>query len=95
MILGADATIDNPPTGKKWFYLYYFEVGIRVLPSPFFDQVIGDYRIHTCQLKPDSISKIICFELPCHASLVVPTVDLFQYFFYICSSGVWFYFHSW
>lgn len=94
VIPGVNAIIDRPPSGKIDFYLYYFEVGLRVPPSTFFGQIIETYKIHTSQLKPKSISKIICFDLLCHTSLVVPMIDLFEYFFRICSSGDWFYFHS-
>lgn len=41
-----------------------------VPPTPLFGQIIEAYKIYTCQLKPKSISKIVCFELMCHASLV-------------------------
>lgn len=65
---GPDAVIDRPPLGKVGFYLYKFDVGLRMHPSPFFGSIIEAYKIHTCQLKPNSNSKVICFELLCHAS---------------------------
>lgn len=82
------------PPGKVGFYLYYFEASMWVPPSTFFGSVIPACKIHTCQLKPNWISKITCFELLCHAPLVVSTVVLFQYFFCICSNGAWYYFQS-
>lgn len=39
-ILGLTATIDHPTSSKVGFYLYYFEVGLRVPFSPFFGQII-------------------------------------------------------
>lgn len=83
-IPGAGATIDQTTPGKIVFYLYYFEEDLRVPTSIFFGQVIDAYKIHTCQLKPNSISKIICFVFLCHASLVIPMVDFFNpYFLYV------------
>lgn len=75
--------IARPPTGMIGFYPYYFEVGLRVPPSPFSRSIVEANQIHTCHSKPNSISKIICFELLCHVALFVHTFDLFQYFFHI------------
>lgn len=91
---GTSTVIDRPPLSKVGFYLYYFEVGLHVPPSSCFGCIVESYKIHTFQLKPNSISKVVCFELLCHASFFVPTMDLFQYFFCICCNGTWYYFSS-
>lgn len=57
---GLDAVIDRPPLGKVGFSLYYFEAGLHVPPSPLFGSIVEVYKIHTCQLKPNSNSKVIC-----------------------------------
>lgn len=87
---GSTTVIDRPPSSIVGFYLYYFEVGLRVPPCSFFGSIIESYRVHTCQLKTNSILKVVCFELLFHASLVVPTIDLFHYFFRICSNDAWY-----
>lgn len=73
--------ISFPHLGEVGFYLYYLEAGLHVPPSSFFDSIIEAYKIRTFQLKPNLILNVICFELLCHATVVVPTVVLFQYFF--------------
>lgn len=47
-IPGACITIDNPPLGKIGFYLYYFEIVLRVPLLAFSCQVVGAYIIQTC-----------------------------------------------
>ena len=60
--------------------------------SSFIGEVIEAYFTYICQLKPNSISNLICFELLRNVALVVPTIDLFPYFFCICRSGGSYYF---
>lgn len=48
IIPAATMVIYHPPPGKIVFYLYYFEVGLCILVSPFFTQIIKAYKVHTC-----------------------------------------------
>lgn len=77
----STSIIDFPPSGMIGFYIYYFKVALHVPASPFFGFIVEAYKIHTFELKPNSISKIVCFEILCYVILVVPTVALFQYLF--------------
>ncbi|CAI9273758.1 unnamed protein product [Lactuca saligna] len=52
-----NAFIDRPPLCNVGFYLYYFVASLRVPPS-IFGSIIEAYKSHTCQLKPNSISKL-------------------------------------
>lgn len=54
---GLTSIIDRPLPGKIGFYHYYFKVGLCVPPSCFFGLIVEAYKIHTYQLKPNSISK--------------------------------------
>lgn len=45
---GPIEIIDRPPLGKIAFYLYYYETGLNVPPSSFFELIVKAYKIHTC-----------------------------------------------
>lgn len=81
ILLSTNVIINRPLPGKVGFYLYYFEVGLHVPTLAFFGLVIEMYKIHTCQLKPNSISKIVYFEFLSHASLVFPILCCSSTFF--------------
>lgn len=77
-IPSSRANIDRLPLGKIGFYVYYFLAGLSVPPSAFFRQVIEAYKNHICQRKSNSMPKLICFKLLCHASLVMPNVAMMR-----------------
>lgn len=65
-----------------------------VPPYSFLGLILQAYKIHTCQLKSNSIYKIVCLEFLCHVVLMVLTVAFFQCFFRKCSESAWYYFRS-
>lgn len=85
------SAVEKLPPGKIGFYVYLFRGGLCVTPL-FFGGVIIEYDTRMCQLKPNSISKIIFFDLLCHLTLVDSTLGLFLYYFCIYNSDAWFYF---
>ena len=87
-------SVMTPPPGKIAFYTAFFETGLRFPPTAFFGEVITHYKTHIAQLKPNAVSKLVCFELLCHGASVLPSVLLFRRFFHIHRSGGWYTFRS-
>lgn len=58
-----------------------FEAVLRLLISDFFDEVMHEYGFSVDDLTPNTVNKIVGFELNCQALGILPQLRDFQTFF--------------
>ncbi|CAH1432849.1 unnamed protein product [Lactuca virosa] len=76
----------DPPPDKVGIYVKTMEAGLRFPISKFLEDLFSHYFIHISQLKPNSMFKIVAFELMCKAKKVGPCVPLFRILYRLSSS---------
>lgn len=78
-------TVADEAEGWVSFHKDYVSVGLKY-PFPYFlIKFLNHFQIALTQLYPNAVHYIICFEALCRLKKVVPSVNLFCYFFTVSS----------
>lgn len=91
--LSFSFVLEDPP-GKIEFYLRHLVCGLMLPPSCFFLKVLCLYVVHIVQLCPNTVSKIVTYEVFCVAHTIPLNVSLFCYFYHLKRYVDWFSFRS-
>ncbi|KAI3504146.1 hypothetical protein L1887_32691 [Cichorium endivia] len=76
-----------PPEGKTGIYLKTFDAGYRLPTSDFMEEVLRRTPVGLHQLTPNSVNKIVAFELLCRSHGIAPDFYIFKHYFRFAAVG--------
>ncbi|MFS7994806.1 hypothetical protein Hanom_Chr12g01110431 [Helianthus anomalus] len=83
-----DYTALDAPPGYITLYSYFFKEGNFRLPiTKFIGEVLTCYGLHIFQISPAGMPRITHFEFICRAQRLIPSVDMFNVFYYVSFTG--------
>ncbi|MFS7898086.1 hypothetical protein Hanom_Chr07g00607251 [Helianthus anomalus] len=73
---------------------FFREGNFRLVITKFLGVVLTRYGLHISQIIPVSMPRITHFEFICRAQRLIPTVDMFNVFYYVFSTAGFYSFNS-
>ncbi|CAH1430052.1 unnamed protein product [Lactuca virosa] len=70
----------EPPEEKIGMYVKHLDVGYCLPTSDFFWEILDHHKVHFNKLVSNDVSKVVDFEILCHANDITPGVWLFCHF---------------
>lgn len=70
-------------------YRLLFKSGLHLPDFDFLETILDYYALHITQITPNGFHKVLCFTLLCVALDVLPSINLFHYFYLHMSNGEW------
>ncbi|KAJ0666683.1 hypothetical protein HanPI659440_Chr17g0669501 [Helianthus annuus] len=93
--LTAGSTALNTPPGYMTLYTAFFREGNFRLPmSKFLGDILTKYHIHISQVNTLGLPRVMHFEFICRAQKIVPTVEMFNVFYYFTYTDGFYSFNS-
>ena len=77
--------IHNPPDKMAGVYHHHLKAGLRFPLNGFITSLLAHYHVHLT----NGFRKVMCFLIICKMLDIIPTVDLFRYFYVISPNGDW------
>ncbi|MFS7911585.1 hypothetical protein Hanom_Chr02g00119891 [Helianthus anomalus] len=78
----------NAPPGYMTLYVAFFREGnFHLLMTKFFGEILSRYGLHISQINALDLPHVTYFEFICQAQWLVPTVDMFNIFYYVSYTG--------
>ncbi|CAI9297787.1 unnamed protein product [Lactuca saligna] len=81
------SSITSPPPGKVGIYLKSLNVRLRLPLTDFQEEVLQKEGCSIRMLTPNTVNKIVAFEMICRANGVLPDYFVFKFFFRFCCTG--------
>ncbi|CAI9290899.1 unnamed protein product [Lactuca saligna] len=82
-----DSSISSPPSGKIGVYLKTLHAGIRFPLTDFQEEVFQKDGCSLQMLTPNTVNKVVAFEMICRVNGYLPDYFVFKFFFRVCVTG--------
>ncbi|KAL4571396.1 hypothetical protein LXL04_018155 [Taraxacum kok-saghyz] len=84
-----DRSVLNPPAGRVAVYHHHLKGGLRLPLKSFIADVVQYFKVHVLQLAPNAMRKVVCFILISRILGVLPSLQVFCYFYIASPQGGW------
>lgn len=81
------SSITSPPPGKVGVYLKSLDVGLFLPLTDFWEEVLRKEGCSIQMLTPNTVNKVVAFEMIRYANGVLPDYFVFKYFFSFYCTG--------